>query len=191
MFARIVIRKKYRPILWDVVIIFGSVWLAFVLADSHMIVKLIGKSAELGHFGSFVSGMFFTSIFTTPLAIVALSEIASLHGALQTALWAACGAVVGDLVIFHFVRDRFSKHLQSILAHQQPLRRIKKLFHYRFFRYLTFLAGGLIIASPFPDEIGVGLLGFSRVREIYFIPLSFGFNFLGVLAIGLLSVSAM
>lgn len=112
-----------------------------------------------------------------------------MHGILQTALLAACGAVVGDLLIFHFVRDRFSEHLQDILSYRHPPHRRAKLFHHRFFRYTTFLIAGLIIASPLPDEIGIGLLGFSRIREVYFVPLSFGFNFLGVLIISALSSS--
>jgi len=49
---------------------------------------------------------------------------------------------------------------------------------------LTFLVGGLIIVSPFPDEIGVSLLGFSKMRTSWFISLSFVFNFTGILLVG-------
>lgn len=179
------------PLVWDVVIVAGSVATAFFLAKSHLILTLIGKSQELGHAGSFLAGIFFTSIFTTPLSVAAISEIVQTQSILETALWAACGAVVGDLIIFHVVRDRFSDHIRELLSHQRSFRRVTQMFRNRFFRYLTFFAGGLVIASPLPDELGVSLLGFSRMREVYFIPLSFGFNFLGVFLIGLAIRSAM
>ncbi|MBP9757924.1 MAG: hypothetical protein KBD06_04955, partial [Candidatus Pacebacteria bacterium] len=67
--------------------------------------------------------------------------------------------------------------------------RFTKLMRFRFFRYLTFFAGGVIIASPLPDELGISLLGLSRMREIHFVPLSFAFNFLGIFIIGLIASS--
>ncbi len=183
--------KTYRAVFWDIVIIMCSISIAILLTKNHVILALIGKSQELGHIGSFIAGILFTSIFTTPLSFAAISEIIQTQGVLETALWAACGAVVGDLVIFYFIRDIFSEHIKTLLSHQRTFRRIGHIFRSRLSGFLTFLVGGLIIASPLPDELGVGLLGFSRMREIYFIPLSFGFNFLGILFISLLARSAM
>src|SRR5262249_43219313 len=51
-------------------------------------------------------------------------------------------------------------------------------------RWLSFFVGGLIIASPLPDELGIGLLGVARLRTAWFVLLSYAFNFLGILAIG-------
>ena len=49
------------------------------------------------------------------------------------------------------------------------------------------MLGGIIIASPFPDELGISLLGFSKMKTTAFIPVSLIFNFLGILAIGLIA----
>ena len=59
------------------------------------------------------------------------------------------------------------------------------LFKLRSFRWLTFFAGGFIIASPLPDELGIALLGFSKLKTSLFVPLSFTFNFLGICLIGI------
>ncbi len=72
----------------------------------------------------------------------------------------------------------------EIIKHQGAGKRIKLLLKLKFFRWLTFLAGGLIIASPLPDELGISLLGFSKMKTSWFIPLSFAFNFIGILLIG-------
>ena len=93
--------------------------------------------------------------------------------------------MVGDLIIFRFVRNRFSGHVAEIMTHQSIWRRFHLLFKRRFFRWITFLAGGLILASPLPDELGIAVLGFSKMRLKYFAMLSFVFNFLGIVAIGL------
>jgi hypothetical protein len=44
----------------------------------------------------------------------------------------------------------------------------------------------LIIASPFPDELGLMLMGLSKTNTKVFILLSFVLNFIGILVMGLL-----
>ncbi|MBI2475676.1 MAG: hypothetical protein HYV67_00335 [Candidatus Taylorbacteria bacterium] len=161
-----------------------SVIIAVILVRTEFLTKILASARELKFFGNFIAGMFFTSVFTTAPAIVALGEIARVSSILPTAILGAMGAVAGDLIIFRFIRDRFSEHLMELVKHQGAVRRINMLFRLRIFRWLTFLAGGLIIASPFPDELGISLLGFSKMRTLWFILLSFTFNFIGILFIG-------
>lgn len=134
--------------------------------------------------GSFVAGIFFTSIFTTAPAIVALGEIAASGHAVATAAIGALGAVLGDLVLFALIRDRLSEHLAGHLKGSRGWMRFAVLARSKSFRWFSFFIGGLIIASPFPDELGISLLGFSKMRTLWFVPLSYAFNFLGILAVG-------
>lgn len=175
---------KNNFLLQDVAIIALSVVIAVALAKTDVLIKILTSTQELELLGSFIAGMFFTSVFTTAPAIVTLGEIARANSILPTAVFGAMGAVVGDLIIFRFIRDRFSEHLMELVKHQGAGKRIKVLFKLKLFRWLTFLVGGLIIASPFPDELGISLLGFSKMRTSWFIPLSFSFNFIGILLIG-------
>lgn len=161
-----------------------SVIVAILLLKTNVLAQILTSTVEIEFLGSLIAGMFFTSIFTTAPAIVALGEIAQVNGIVTTALWGAAGAVVGDLLIFRFVRDRFSVHLVELAKQNGTGRRIAALLKFRLFHWMTFVAGGLIIASPFPDELGISLLGFSKMPLSYFIPLSYTFNFLGILAIG-------
>jgi hypothetical protein len=174
-------------ILKDFSIIVLSILVAFILVDTHTLTNILTSTKELEILGSFVAGLFFTSIFTTAPAIVTLGDIAQSNSLVLTALFGACGAVLGDLVIFRFIRDRLSGHLLEILQHQKGGRRIKALLKLRYFRWLTFFAGGLIIASPFPDELGITLLGFAKAKTSWFVPISFIFNFIGISLIGLVA----
>jgi hypothetical protein len=178
---------KNNFLLQDIAIIFLSILVAVILVKTEILTKILTSTKELELIGSFVAGMFFTSIFTTAPAIATLGEIAHMNSILFTALFGGMGAVVGDLIIFRFVRDKLSEHLIELIKHEGTRKRIGALFKLRSFRWLTALVGGLIIASPLPDELGIGLLGFSKMKTLRFIPLSFIFNFLGIFLIGLIA----
>ena len=176
-------------LLQDVAIVVISVLVAVLLVRTNTLANLLTSTEGMGFWGAFVAGMFFTSLFTTAPAMAALGEVSLLHGILYTAVFGALGSVVGDLIIFRFMRDRFSDHIAEMLTHQSIWRRLHLLFKRRVFRWGTLLVGGLILASPLPDELGITVLGFSKMRMGYFAELSFVFNFLGILVIGLVARS--
>jgi uncharacterized membrane protein YdjX (TVP38/TMEM64 family) len=174
-------------ILQDIAIIVLSMLVAVLLVRTEVLANLLVSTGKMEALGAFIAGMFFTSIFTTAPAIAALGEISLLQGIFSTALFGAAGSVLGDLIIFRFVRDRFSNHISEMLAHRSIWRRYHLLFRRRFFRWITFFVGGFILASPLPDELGIAVLGFSKMRVKYFALLSFTFNFLGIILIGLVA----
>lgn len=176
-------------LLQDTVVIIASLGAAWYLVETGVLYQFLASVQGLEFVGSFIAGLFFTSVFTTAPAIVALGEIARFNELLPVALLGALGAVLGDIVIFRFVRDRFSAHVLELLRHRGTGRRVGALFRLKLFRWLSFFVGGLIIASPLPDELGIGLLGFSRTKLAWFIPLSFAFNFIGIFLIGLVARS--
>ena len=165
-------------------LIIFSIFIAVVLVQTDILIKILTSTQELELLGSFIAGIFFTSVFTTAPAIVTLGEIAQNNSIISVAVLGSIGAVIGDLVIFYFFRDRFTEHIMELVQHQGIGKRIKVLLKQKSFRWLTFFVGGLIIASPLPDELGISLLGFSKMRTSWFIPLSLIFNFLGILLIG-------
>jgi hypothetical protein len=164
-----------------------SIFLAVVLAETHILENLLSTTKDYGLLGSFVAGLFFTSIFTTAPSVVALGEISQMQSIIQVAFVGAAGAMLGDLLIFQFIRDKLSEHLMELMKGEIAGAKRKFRHHLKFFRWLTFFVGGLIIASPLPDELGVGLLGLSKMNTVWFAPLSFLFNFIGILMIGLVA----
>lgn len=174
-------------LLHDLLIIIASVGVALLLARTGILTALLASTDELQFLGSFIAGLFFTSVFTTVPAMVTLGEIARSNALLPTALCGAAGAVVGDLIIFRFIRDRFAEHVMELLRHRHIGKRVGALFRLKLFRRLSFFVGGLIIASPLPDELGISLFGFSKMKMSWFIPLSFFFNFIGIVLIGLVA----
>ena len=181
------VKTKDNFLVRDVLIIFLSVLVAFIFIKTGVLARILISAEGLRLGGSFVAGMFFTSVFTTAPAIVTLGEIARANSIFYVALLGAAGAMIGDLIFFRFVRDRFSEHLLELLQHQETGKRFRALLKLKYFKWLTFLIGSLIIASPLPDELGISLLGFSKVRFGVFALFSFISNFIGIFIIGLVA----
>lgn len=171
----------------DFAIIALSVLIAVILAVTDILTKILASAQEFKFLGSFIAGMFFTSVFTIAPSVVALGKIAQANSILQVAIFGAAGAVIGDLIIFRFVRDKLSEHLAELMRHRGAWKRILALFKLKSFRWLACFIGGLIIASPLPDEIGISLMGFSKMTTSIFILVSFIFNFFGILVISLVA----
>lgn len=128
---------------------------------------------------AFLAGVFFTSAFTLAPAAIALARIAMGAPFVDVALWGALGALCGDLIIFFFVRDRFADDLVHSFR-PSLMRRIMASFHLGFMKWISPVLGALIIASPFPDELALALMGLSRTRLVILIPVSFAMNWLGI-----------
>lgn len=173
-----------RHLLKDFSVIALSLLLAIGLEYSGLVEALLTATPRIRVIGSFFAGLLFTSVFTTAPAIVALGEIAQSGSAWMTAAVGALGSVVGDMLIFLLVRDKLSEHLMGHLRASEGWVRFMVLIRSRSFRWMSFFIGGLILASPFPDELGISLMGFSQMKTRWFVPLSYAFNFLGILLIG-------
>ena len=180
-------KSTHGYLVQDFMIIIMSIFLAVVLVQTNILEHLLSTTKEYGLLGSFVAGLFFTSIFTTAPSVVALGELSQMQSIIQVAFVGAAGAMLGDLLIFQFIRDKLSEHLMDLMKDELSGAKRKFRHHLKFFRWFTFFIGGLIIASPLPDELGVGLLGLSKMNTVWFAPLSFLFNFIGIIMIGLVA----
>lgn len=160
-----------------------SLLLLFLFADSEVVHQIIRKMGDYGYVGAFIAGIFFVSTFTVAPATVLLFHIAQEgFGLLGIALAAGAGSVLGDLLIFRFFRHYLFRETAPILweAKQAPL---NALFHSPHFGWLTPLLGALIIASPLPDELGIGFMGVTNISQWQFIILTYVLNAAGIWAV--------
>ena len=171
----------------DLVVIVISIVVAVILVKTGAIQNLLASFRGLEFIESFIAGLFFTSIFTTAPAIVALGEIAQMsQSVISVAIFGALGALCGDIIIFRFMRDRLGEDIMHLIKNSEN-GWLKHIIRLKFFRWGTFLLGALVISSPLPDELGLAMMGLSKTRTSLLIPVSFVFNFLGILVIGLVA----
>lgn len=171
----------------DASIILISIIVAALLVKTGTIEDLLSLTRGLWFIDSFIAGLFFTSIFTTAPAIVALGQIAqSSQSILPIAIFGGLGALCGDLIIFRFMRDKFGEDITR-LVNSSGNGRLRSFMRLKMFRWSTFFLGALVLSSPLPDELGLAMMGLSRAKISILIPISFAFNSLGILIIGLIA----
>jgi hypothetical protein len=153
-----------------------------LFAGSPPVQDFVRTAAAWGYFGAFFTGIFFVSTFTVAPALVVLFALAHRLPAVPLALVAALGAMAGDYLIFRFVRDRLRAEWAPIFSKLSDTL-FGRLFASPLFAWFMPFLGALIIASPLPDEIGIGLLGLSDVAPSRLLALTFVLNAAGILAV--------
>lgn len=166
----------------DLYIILGSFLAALILLHIGLLGNMISFVQNMQLIGACIAGFFFVSAFTVAFATIAIGAIALTLPPLQIALWGAVGAALGDILIFTFIRDRVATDLKGAIK-KRDYRAALSFFHTGLMHWLAPILGAICIATPVPDEIGLALMGLSRMRTIYLIPIAFVMNFMGIWAI--------
>ncbi|OGI80208.1 hypothetical protein A3D43_00015 [Candidatus Nomurabacteria bacterium RIFCSPHIGHO2_02_FULL_41_52] len=154
----------------------------FYLSGTDIGQQIINSISKLGYIGSFFAGIFFVSTFTVAPASVVLFKLAQIYNPFIIALTAGFGAVIGDYLIFRFLKDNVFREIKPVFM-KLGGSNLSRLISTPYFAWLAPVIGALIIASPFPDEIGVGLMGISKLKNWQFLIISFLLNSLGILLI--------
>jgi hypothetical protein len=131
-----------------------------------------------------LAGAMFTSVVTTAPAILFLGFLAIHHNFYLVVLIGALGALCGDLFLFRFVKDSIAEDLLWLFRHQKGIR-FYHIFHTRAARFIWPLLGAMVIASPLPDEIGILIMGTTRMSTGKFMALSYVANAAGIALVGL------
>lgn len=177
---------QQKRIARDIAIIVVSIIGAVLIATTESLREFLTSAAEIKFLGSFLAGMFFISIFTAAPASVVLVEIALSNSLFEVAFFGGLGAMVGDLIIFRFIKDDLAEDIRWLIGKNRE-RRIASIFKLHHSRWLIHFLGALVVASPLPDELGLAMMGLSKMRMALFIPLSFVLNFFGILFIALIA----
>ena len=175
-------KQQIRHIQRDIFFVVLSILVSIALVKTGVLVAFFTFTQGLNIFGSFLAGIFFTSTFTIAPASIALIEIGKTTSPVVVAFYGALGGIVGDMVMFFFLRGTVAHDVHEILK-KSDYRRVLSFFHLGFMRILSPILGALIIASPLPDEIGLSLMGISKVKPLYIVPIAFVMNFIGIWAL--------
>jgi uncharacterized membrane protein YdjX (TVP38/TMEM64 family) len=164
----------------NLTIVFFGVVLAVILSRVEGFHTFLLQLGGLGYIGAFIAGIFFVSTFTIATSALVLLVLAETLSPVEIGLVAGLGAVFGDLIIFHLIRDTLSDEIIDIYNQVDKKRHLKHLFHSKYFNWMLPVIGAMIIASPLPDEMGISLMGMSKISLPRFILLSFVLNSIGI-----------
>ena len=138
---------------------------------------------SLGFFGIFLTGMFYSYSFTAIPATAVLIVLSQNENILLVAIIAGFGAVIGDLLIFKFIRHSFEDELK-IFSKEKIIIYISGKAHPILKKYFMLRRGFFLVASPLPDEIGVFLLAeFTEISTKLFTLIALILDICGILVI--------
>jgi hypothetical protein len=182
---RLIFHFPYKKLL---ILVILSI-IAYFIFRNPDVTGFVASLGELEYLGIFIAGMFFTFGFTTPFAI-GFFVILNPTNPLLVAIIGGVGALVGDLLIFSFIRFSFIdefKRLEKTRVIKGIRNEIKLHFSHRARLYFLYALAGIIIASPLPDEAGVTMLaGLTHIKIKVMAVISFVFNTIGILIICLI-----
>lgn len=173
---------KLRKLVVKTCLFILSLSFAWWLIKSGMLDNLVHSILPLTFVAEFISGLFYTSFLTSPIAVAMLIVLATDSNPIILALLAGAGSVVGDLIIVKILRKDLSKDL-NLASHQLHIDRINKILGKFKLDFIVPFMGALIIASPLPDELGLMMLGASKLKYHQIAIISYILNTAGILLI--------
>lgn len=159
-----------------------SVLLAVYLGTNQTFKSWLLHLGSLEYIGALLAGFLFVSSFTVAISTVVIGIMAQHIHPVALGLIGGVGAVVGDWVVFRLVKDHLTDEL-GMLFGKEGTAYVKHVLRSKYIAWTLPIIGAFIIASPLPDELGVSLLGMSKMSDAKFIAISYIFNSLGILMI--------
>jgi len=173
-------RNHKKPIMYVIVIL-----LIIFLYATGILESFILSLHQFEYAGAFVAGLFYSYGMTTPFAIAVLAIMAQNTNPFILALLGALGAVTSDLLLLRAFSGEVGKEIRITKDLSFTIPESKSLPG----RLLFSIIGGFVLMSPLPDELGVILLGISRIEAWKFAIISFIFKYIGVLTIAGISLT--
>lgn len=151
-------RLKY-PKFSLLILTFVAAYIFFKISDLTLIRNFI---SSLGYLGAFIAGIMYVYSFTAAPATVILLVLSKSQNILLTGFIAGFGALLGDFVIFKFMRNSMQDEFDK-LSNERPMRYLDSKIPKKIKNFIGPAIAFITIASPLPDEIGVMLLAQSRL----------------------------
>lgn len=172
--------KKYKY--KNLTLFFVSILYAFFLSQNKIFHDVLLNLSQFEYLAAFIAGIFYVSTFSMPSGIVMLFIVTENLNPVTVSIIAGLGTLTGDLVIFHAVKNHISRELIPLYYYFGG-RHLDVLMHTKYFRWTLPLITTLLLISPLPDELTVGIIGLSKMRTSRFLIISYIFNTLGIFII--------
>jgi len=155
---------------WPLIVI--SIVVAFGLSQYQPFHNFLLGLGNWSYVGIFFTGILFVFTFTVATAVIIFHMLGEVMSPWMVGLIAGLGAVVGDYLIFIFVRKHILGNTEFLVKHFSKSF-WGKLAKNTYFQWLLPVLGIAIVVLPFPDEVGIVLLGISKIKLYQSIILAF------------------
>lgn len=121
---------------------------------------------------AFLTGLLFISFFTVATGAAIFLLLAETTNPLTLILLGGLGAVLGDMVIYLFVKKNLISEIEDVYKTHGG-NHLYTLFHTKYFHWLLPVFGAILLAQPFPDRLGVSIVHLAHMKLWRFILYAF------------------
>jgi len=169
-------QRKHKNIFWFI----ASFVAVILFTQSPLFSQFNQLIDDIPLLSALIAGMLFASTFTAIAGGLIIVHLASTLPPILLIFMAGLGAASCDAAMFLFFKDKVSSEIEEIYQDIEHRSHFHKLAHTKYFAWTLPVLGALIIASPFPDELGISLLGLSQTSLPRFILVSFTSHVFGI-----------
>lgn len=166
----------------NLVLLLLGIIVAFLFSQSKEFNIFLINLGNFSYLSAFVAGMMFASTFTVATGALILLTLSKTFPPFLLIVLGGLGAVTTDFLIFLFVKNDVVKEITPIYD-KITGSHLKKILHTKYFAWTLPVLGTLIIISPFPDELGISLLGVEEIKTSRFIVISLVSHTIGMTAL--------
>lgn len=156
-----------------------SITLTVLLSKYNFLNQIILDASGIPILGSFIAGILYVSASTAAFGVFILLGLSKNLSAVEIAIFAGLGGAVADFVIFRFIKGDLISEITPIY-NKLGGHYLTQLMHHKLLRWSLPIIGAFIISSPFPDEVGIALMGLSKIKNYQFVLLSFVLDAVGI-----------
>ena len=174
----------------NLIILIVSIFVAYKIISSEFIPSVLTNLGSFGYLGSFFVGILFSYGFSTAPAAATIFLLAKSINPFLLAAIAAFGGMVGDLIIFKFVREHLVEEIKFIISEELHLKIpfTSRIMRSAALKKIIPAIAGIFMTLPLPGEIAMILFGSVKYELKKVALLSYIFNFIGILCIILLGI---
>lgn len=169
---------KYK----NTIVFIFSLFIAYLFSKFEGFHGFILAFGDLGYLGVFLLGILYDFTFSAAASVVLLLVFAEKLVLWKILLIATCGSVLGDIFLFRYFKNSLIleiKHLANQFGWLDKIHDTEKKSVKMFLKFL----GIIIIMTPLPDELGIGLLSISNISFPQLTIISFILNLIGLFLI--------
>jgi hypothetical protein len=161
--AKTIHQQKHHNIL----MLFLGLALAIILSRSSQFNNFIQGLGQFGYISAIIAGAMFVCTFTVATGAYIIFTLAKTLSPVELILFGMIGAVIFDMLVYKTIKNTVDKEILE--AFNTPrFSHFKKILHTKYFAWMAPLIGLLVFLSPLPDELGISLLGLSKLRTYQF-----------------------
>ena len=156
-----------------------GIGLAIFLSRNQAFTHFILGLGKYGFISAVLAGAMFVCTFTVATGALIIFTLAKIMSPVELIIFGMLGAVVFDMCVFKTIKNTVDKEIIEVFNNPK-FNHFKKILHTKYFAWMMPLIGLLVFLSPLPDELGISLLGLSKLRAYQFLFISIFNHALGM-----------